>query len=215
MIKITGLSALNTRALTEMLDGQPEAPLVDITTSAASFDMSMAEAMSVVERAKNRAQAAHGAVGHPYASLHTVTRKLEQVRKAREVAARTTAKPVTPVPTVRRTVRTPLCTFLTDDGPWLVRYIPTGGRIARPARSVVEHATVEFFDPALADDSFERGPGFGVLGQFVADYTVTTLLDIDDWHRGMNLGSSPSWTIDGPDMYAIRVWIDGRRQELS
>lgn len=73
--KLTRLTSLNTAALRETLT-DTEQRGVTIGASVATFEMSAADAWSLVRAAQQRALHAHGGQGHPVQSLHAVVRKL-------------------------------------------------------------------------------------------------------------------------------------------
>lgn len=71
-VKITKLTRDNVRALRECLSPE-DAAKVTLTATTAAFNMSAAEAVSLVRRVQGQQQ---DHTGHPYASLHAVVRKL-------------------------------------------------------------------------------------------------------------------------------------------
>lgn len=71
--RITGLTALNARALAETL---PDHEPVTLTKTTATFHMTPRMAHMVVAGAITRAEETRGRRGHPVQSLHAVLRKI-------------------------------------------------------------------------------------------------------------------------------------------
>ena len=68
-----------------------------------------------------------------------------------------------------------------------------------------ESPCVEFYDVTYAGDNFDE------VGQFVARYYASTILDADG---GLCLnGEIPDWSIDVVGMDKVRLWIQKRLAE--
>lgn len=80
--KITDLTALSVRALLEAIEVPSDAVTVTLTT--ATFHMPPADAAAYMEALMATVADQHGRRGHPYASLHSVLRKVKAAAEPTE-----------------------------------------------------------------------------------------------------------------------------------
>ena len=72
-VTIRQLTPSNVQALFALADARGD---VHVSATTATFDMTPAEAVTMVENYQSGLGAKHGTTGHPYKSLHAVIRKL-------------------------------------------------------------------------------------------------------------------------------------------
>jgi hypothetical protein len=80
-VKLSGLTAMQVRALRETLTAE-DLGRVTLTATSATFAVDAASALAMVEGAKARAAAQYGGTGHPVQSLHSPLRKLRALAGA-------------------------------------------------------------------------------------------------------------------------------------
>lgn len=88
---------------------------------------------------------------------------------------------------------------MTTVGIFNIRLVRQGQKYGRNDCLTHEHpeSLVEFYD--------SRWPKFGPLGQFVARYYLSTLMDVKG---GLNLyGGVPDWQIGATAMAQVQAWL--------
>lgn len=101
---------------------------------------------------------------------------------------------------------TPLRTFTTDAyRTFAVRLLPAGARLGTgPVSNDSPDPVVEFWDTTYARDTNDGT--YGVLGQFVSRYRLSTLLAV---RGGLCLEGSASvaWSLDNATLTAVQDWL--------